>query len=183
LKQDAGLPFSILESQKIPPVLKGAAAGLIASFPMSIGMNLMFRALPEEEQYPLPPREITLAASERVGLRSLVMDRNRRKIATGAGHFGYGSFGGALYCFISFSSSATPITEGDAVWRFFLGIRLHGMASCTWTFVPCKKTPSWTYNAHYHSPYYIWYKPRSNNEQAEKRRRALAKNVRDPFLP
>jgi hypothetical protein len=141
LKQDAGLPFSILESQKIPPVLKGAAAGLIASFPMSIGINLMFRALPEEEQYPLTPREITLAASERVGLRSLVMDRNRRKIATGAGHFGYGSFGGALYSLFPFRLQLSPLLKGMLFGASFWAFGYMGWLPAVGLLSPAKKHP------------------------------------------
>jgi hypothetical protein len=94
-----------MDTGKIPDLstnlIAGAVAGLLASLPMSFSMNLMHRMLPEAEKYPLPPREITLAASERVGLGKLVREDPLKTVATGAGHFAYGSLGGAAYAQLS----------------------------------------------------------------------------------
>lgn len=70
-------------------MLLGAIAGATGTVAMTAAMNRMHAALPEEERYPLPPREIT----ERVlidGPDEAVMD------AATVAHLAYGAAIGAL---------------------------------------------------------------------------------------
>src|SRR5829696_675174 len=74
---------------------KGAAAGLIATFPMTASMVAMHRGLPAPEREPLPPRKITMRAAGKVGLRKH-LDEPQRTGATLAAHLGYGAAVGSL---------------------------------------------------------------------------------------
>ncbi len=81
-------------------IVLGALAGLAATVPMSLAMKLMHEQLPEHEQYPLPPRAVTMEVAERAGVRQ-ELDEGGREAATWAGHFGYGAACGALYGAVS----------------------------------------------------------------------------------
>lgn len=76
-------------------VLKGAAAGLAATVPMTAAMVAMHRGLPAHERHSLPPRRITMRAAGKVGLREH-LDGPQRTAATLAAHFGYGTAVGAM---------------------------------------------------------------------------------------
>ena len=75
--------------------LRGAIAGLVATAPMSLAMELMHRQLPPHERYPLPPSEITTVAEREALGRDL--DPETHTAATLAAHFGYGAATGAIY--------------------------------------------------------------------------------------
>ncbi len=77
-------------------ILSGALAGFAATAPMSLAMKLMHEQLPREEQYPLPPREITEEVADKAGAIEH-MDEEQRQAATWASHFAYGAACGALY--------------------------------------------------------------------------------------
>jgi uncharacterized membrane protein YagU involved in acid resistance len=76
--------------------LIGAVAGLAATVPMTVMMEIMHRNLPYEEQYPLPPRTITMKAADAVDLKEK-MGETERTTATLVSHFAYGAAMGALY--------------------------------------------------------------------------------------
>ena len=78
------------------PLGTGAAAGAIATIPMTLFMLLMQRLLPKWQQYALPPERITSELAERVGLEKHMNKRERVGAALVA-HFGYGANMGALY--------------------------------------------------------------------------------------
>ena len=77
-------------------VLLGALAGLAATAPMTLAMKLMHEQLPREEQYPLPPRQVTEGMAEKAGVNEH-LDEDEREAATWASHFAYGAACGALY--------------------------------------------------------------------------------------
>jgi len=77
-------------------ILAGALAGLAATGPMTLAMKLMHEQLPAEEQYPLPPRAVTMEVAERAGVKEH-LDEGEREAATWAGHFAYGAACGAVY--------------------------------------------------------------------------------------
>ena len=70
-------------------LLSGMVAGLAGTAAMTQFMLVMHRRLPPGERYPLPPRQVTMAAIERVGLEP-PDDRVARSALTLAGHFLYG---------------------------------------------------------------------------------------------
>lgn len=77
-------------------VLLGALAGLAATAPMTLAMKLMHEQLPREEQYPLPPRQVTEGVAEKAGVNEQ-LDEDERQAATWVSHFAYGTACGALY--------------------------------------------------------------------------------------
>lgn len=76
--------------------LAGTFAGFVATFPMSACMAAYRRTLPPEQQYSLPPREITMEMARKAGALS-EMDEPERDAATIVNHFGYGAVTGAVY--------------------------------------------------------------------------------------
>lgn len=77
-------------------ILLGALAGLAATVPMTLAMKLMHEQLPREEQYPLPPRQVTEGLAEKAGVNEQ-LDEEEREAATWVSHFAYGATCGALY--------------------------------------------------------------------------------------
>ncbi len=77
-------------------ILLGALAGLAATAPMTLAMKLMHEQLPQAEQYPLPPRQVTEGVAEKAGV-SRHLDEGGREAATWVSHFAYGASCGALY--------------------------------------------------------------------------------------
>ena len=77
-------------------LVAGALAGLAATVPMTVAMEIMHRRLPEPEQYPLPPRIITMKAAEAADLKKS-MGETERTTLTLVSHFAYGASVGALY--------------------------------------------------------------------------------------
>jgi hypothetical protein len=100
-------------------ILLGALAGLAAAGPMSLAMKLMHEQLPEHEQYPLPPRAVTMEVAERAGVRE-ELDEDEREAATWVSHFGYGAACGALYGALAANRRVPPLAAGVgfglAVW-------------------------------------------------------------------
>lgn len=99
--------------------LKGAAAGFVATVPMSLSMLLGWKLLPRREKYPLPPRLITEELTERVGLE----DRMSEGEMTGLtifSHFAYGALFGSIYALfdnrIPMHSSLRGALAGIALW-------------------------------------------------------------------
>ena len=77
-------------------ILFGALAGLAATAPMTLAMKLMHEQLPREEQYPLPPRQVTEGIAEKAGVNEH-LGEEEREAATWVSHFAYGAACGALY--------------------------------------------------------------------------------------
>ena len=97
----------------------GAIAGLAGTVAMTAAMRAMFRALPEKDRYPLPPRLITDRVVGPTGVMD-AMDEPERRDLTLALHYGYGAAAGALYPAVARRiggpAVATGIGYGLAVW-------------------------------------------------------------------
>ncbi|WP_445158548.1 hypothetical protein [Halomonas sp. E14] len=76
--------------------LAGAIGGLLATVPMTLAMEALYRRLPREERYPLPPREITEDMLHKAGLDDALDDKRQGELSL-LSHFGYGAITGALY--------------------------------------------------------------------------------------
>lgn len=77
-------------------LLSGTLAGAVATLPMTVAMEAMFRRLPWMQRHPLPPRTITVRMAERAGIAHQ-LDEQERRTATLASHFGYGASMGGVY--------------------------------------------------------------------------------------
>ena len=100
-------------------LLKGAAAGFIATAPMSLTMLIGWTLLPKREKYHLPPRLITEEITERVGLEDR-MGEDELIGLTIFSHFGYGALFGSVYALydnrIPMHSSLRGALAGMAIW-------------------------------------------------------------------
>lgn len=77
-------------------LVAGAAAGLVATAPMTATMLLLQRIVPAETKHaPLPPETVTEEAAEAVDLRD-ELGNEELAAATWLGHFAYGAAAGAL---------------------------------------------------------------------------------------
>lgn len=77
-------------------MLIGAAAGLVATLPMTIFMQTVWTQLPRREMHPLPPRRITRRLLRKTGVQGRVNYRNETAL-TLLLHFLFGAAAGAFY--------------------------------------------------------------------------------------
>ena len=107
--------------------LAGAISGCLATAPMTLFMEAAHKILPPEEQQPLPPREITMRAAEKAGVREHVDVPGRRTESTLLAHFAFGTTAGFIYSYMAGASGLRPAAEGSlyglGVWSSnYLGI-------------------------------------------------------------
>jgi putative membrane protein len=99
--------------------LAGTIAGFAATAPMTVAMMALHRALPEQDQEPLPPRQIVENVAATAGV-DLGADEESRETVTLAAHFAYGASVGALYGPFAGATGLAPVAEGMlyglAVW-------------------------------------------------------------------
>jgi uncharacterized membrane protein YagU involved in acid resistance len=74
-------------------LLIGAIAGFVGTMAMTAAMRRLHEKLPEEERYPLTPREIIDSTAEQADVE---LTNEQAKDVTLAGHFLYGAACGAL---------------------------------------------------------------------------------------
>ena len=60
-------------------LLQGATAGCVATIPMTVAMEVMHRRLPDEEQYPLPPRTVAMRVAEEAGVEEDLDEDEKRR--------------------------------------------------------------------------------------------------------
>jgi uncharacterized membrane protein YagU involved in acid resistance len=100
-------------NEVLTSMCQGALAGVVATVPMTVAMELMHRQLPAHERYPLPPREIMMEVAEEAGVKEQ-MDEPERIGMTLAAHFGYGAAVGALYAPLARRLPLPPALGGAA---------------------------------------------------------------------
>lgn len=81
-------------------MLVGAAAGLIATLPMTIFMQTVWLQLPRREMHPLPPRQITRRLLRRSGTQGRVNHRTETALTLFL-HFLFGAGAGAMYAILA----------------------------------------------------------------------------------
>lgn len=98
--------------------LAGAIGGLLATVPMTVAMVTLYRHLPRNERYPLPPSEITQDVMQRAGQGQRLDDSQHTGLSLTA-HFAYGALTGAIYP-LTRERVAHPILYGSgyglAIW-------------------------------------------------------------------
>jgi hypothetical protein len=93
---------------------RGAAAGFVATGPMALFMAALHRLLPEHEQHPLPPRQITEDAADKAGVGRHRFGESELRGLTGVAHFGYGAGAGAVYAALAPHLPLPPVASGVA---------------------------------------------------------------------
>src|SRR5215211_4579843 len=111
--------FPYLQNSPFYKLVQGAAAGWMATAPMTIFMELAWRLLPTREKYPLPPRMITRQLGRQLGLKQR-MNRRSETATTLFLHFAFGATVGMIYAAleenIPVRSYVKGIVAGLLVW-------------------------------------------------------------------
>ena len=95
-------------------LLIGGIAGFVGTMAMTAAMRRLHQHLPEEERYPLTPREIIDSASEGAGVP---LTNEAAKDVTTAAHFAYGAACGAgLAALQPRAGAGTGAAAGVMVW-------------------------------------------------------------------
>lgn len=83
----------MVNTRPLDKALLGVLAGVAATMAMTATMRRLHAVLPDDERYPLPPREIVD--------RSMRSDNERNaRFTTLLAHFGFGAFTGALFALL-----------------------------------------------------------------------------------
>ncbi|HEX8307816.1 MAG TPA: hypothetical protein VF645_05290, partial [Allosphingosinicella sp.] len=95
-------------------LLIGGIAGFVGTMAMTAAMRRLHRRLPEEERYPLTPREIVDSGSKQLGLP---LAGETAKDVTTLAHFAYGAAMGAMIAAMNPDpKKRTGAAAGVAVW-------------------------------------------------------------------
>ncbi len=99
----------------IARLFKGAAAGFVATAPMTLAMLVMHKLLPWPERYSLPPAQITTKAARKVTGLWQQPDRSQRLWLTLLTHFAFGAGAGAIYGLLAGQKKLTlpPLVSGN----------------------------------------------------------------------
>jgi putative membrane protein len=82
---------------KANDVIVGAAAGVIATVPMTLAMEELHRVLPGEHDGPLPPREVTEGLYDQLRGEKTLASEERLEQLTFMLHYAFGGAAGALF--------------------------------------------------------------------------------------
>ncbi len=101
-------------------------AGVLATIPMTIVMIELFKHLPRGEQYPLPPRVISMNIAKDIGIKKDMNEKEKTSF-TFINHFLYGALAAALYFPIAnkikVNNQLSGIGYGLSVWgASYLGL-------------------------------------------------------------
>lgn len=107
-------------------VILGAAAGVIATVPMTITMEQLHRLVPEERHGPLPPREVTEGIYDQLEVKDEASEEQLEK-STLALHYAFGGSAGALFPLVAprtlGASTTAGVLYGLTVWSAsYLGL-------------------------------------------------------------
>jgi uncharacterized membrane protein YagU involved in acid resistance len=97
---------------------RGAIAGTIATIPMTLVMISLFRRLPADQRYPLPPRLIIESLRERSQMGPSMNETGATR-TTLLAHFAYGAVTGALFPYLERGRGSdffTGTVFGAGVW-------------------------------------------------------------------
>jgi uncharacterized membrane protein YagU involved in acid resistance len=95
-------------------LLIGGIAGIVGTMAMTAAMRRLHARLPEEERYPLTPREIVDSGSKQLGMPIV---GEAAKDVTTAAHFAYGAACGALIAAMNPDpKKRTGAAAGAAIW-------------------------------------------------------------------
>lgn len=104
--------------------VKGAIAGLSATLPMTLVMSKLHQKLPLKERSSLPPRQIMMWLSGKLGIKSKLNEKEKTSF-TMLGHFTFGAFAGTFIQFLEkkFPLLVRALLLGIGVWTTgYLGV-------------------------------------------------------------
>lgn len=135
-------------------VLRAASSGLAATLPMTLAMLALHRAFPVERHRSLPPRLVTLRATEPTGLPRRLGPLGRGVLTT-AGHFGYGAAAGSLYGAWERVVPGPPALNGALFGLAVWGASYQGWVPALGLMRPATRQP-WARNAVMIGAHLVW---------------------------
>jgi uncharacterized membrane protein YagU involved in acid resistance len=102
-----------MTNSKANDVLLGAAAGIIATVPMTMVMEQLHRSMPEERETPLPPREVTEGVYARLAPDGDADEMDLERL-TFLSHYAFGGSAGAMFALIAPAKMGPAIGSGAA---------------------------------------------------------------------
>jgi uncharacterized membrane protein YagU involved in acid resistance len=126
---------SILED-----AVAGAAAGLIATVPMTVTMLLIQRLLPRRQQSTLEPRRVSDDMLRKAGVDGELSADAKEKISVAA-HFGYGATTGMLYSLAERALPSRPVLRGPLYGLLVWGASYVGWLPAAGTLPPPHRRP------------------------------------------
>jgi uncharacterized membrane protein YagU involved in acid resistance len=96
--------------QIVEHISKVIIAGLISTLCMTVVMELLYKVLPHDEQYPLPPEEIATVAETKFFGKPL--NKSQHMAFTWVSHFGYGITLAGIYYLIAQYLPFIPLLNG-----------------------------------------------------------------------
>jgi len=100
-------------------VIAGAAAGAVATVPMTMVMETLHSRLPGEVPRPLPPREVAEGLAVKFGVNRRLSERDMQNL-TLALHVGYATVTGVVFSMVPRRRTATGMAAAGAM--FGLGV-------------------------------------------------------------
>ena len=100
-------------------VIAGAAAGAVATVPMTMVMETLHFRLPGEVPRPLPPREVAEGLAVKFGVNRRLSERDMQNL-TLALHVGYATVTGVVFSMVPRRRTATGMAAAGAM--FGLGV-------------------------------------------------------------
>ena len=113
---------------------------MIATLPMTLVMTWLFKLLPRKEQYPLPPREITMNVAEKVGVAKHLNEPQRTGL-TLFSHFAYGAATGAIYAPLARLIPIPFVVSGIIFGLIVLTVSYLGLLPALRLFPPATQRP------------------------------------------
>lgn len=119
-----GRPSSAYSKRKdglmMERMIAGFLAGVAATVPMTVTMKVLHQLLPREQQYPLPPYEITRRAAADADMEREANEPQKRNRLTMLTHFSFGGAAGGLYGLVGpqlpLPAGVKGVAYGLAVW-------------------------------------------------------------------
>lgn len=119
--------------------ISSAAAGVIATIPMTAVMFALYKYLPPSQQYELPPGQITERAVEKSGLR---LRGTAKRIATWISHFAMGGISGAFYTPVSPVRRYPAVLKGSVFGLFVWAANYLGLLPAADILPPATEHPT-----------------------------------------
>jgi uncharacterized membrane protein YagU involved in acid resistance len=94
-------------------LLAGLLGGALGTVAMTAAMTAMHRRLPARDRYPLPPRQVTMAAADKSGIGRPRREEDRRAL-TLAAHYAYGISMGVAYAVLARPRRRPALLSGPA---------------------------------------------------------------------
>lgn len=130
-----------MNQRHVSAPIAGAVAGFIATIPMTIFMRRLFKELPPNEKYPLPPRIITENLTKKIGIKKEIEKAGGMTPATWVSHFAFGTAAGLWYGLRNFRTKDASTGDGIRFAMKVYALQYGGTLPMSGLFPPIQSQP------------------------------------------